>query len=211
MTQTSCGIREGVREPKENSRSLHFATPDFLWTLVALADVMRLSLRERRTRGFVQSCVAGNPGTLRSGLVTFLIWPVVCGWKARKSICQQASPGFPRLCSGQALRLRAVSRPLCDRPARRFAQDDGFVGGEKHPVRTQKTRKDRKSHRLSLMTSGAWGKRGRPLKPKEGLNGPPKTLIAGVASFVIHLSTRLRESAARDDKGKGEASMESGC
>jgi hypothetical protein len=25
-------------------------------------------------------------------------------------------------------------------------------------------------------------------------------LIAGVASFVIHLSTRLRESAARDDK-----------
>ena len=61
------------------------------------------------------------------------------------------------------------------------------------------------------MTLGAWGKRGRPLKPKEGLNGPPKTLIAGVASFVIHLSTRLRESAARDDKGKGEASMESGC
>jgi hypothetical protein len=27
------------------------------------------------------------------------------------------------------LRLRATSRPLCDRSARRFAQDDGFVGG----------------------------------------------------------------------------------
>src|SRR5580704_4648690 len=99
---------------KRNSRSLHFATPDFLWTLVALADLMRLSFKESRTRGYVQRCVAGNPGTLRSGLVTFLIWPVVCGWKAGKSICQQASPGFPR--------LRAVSRPLCDRPARRFAQ-----------------------------------------------------------------------------------------
>jgi hypothetical protein len=50
----------------ENSRSLHYATPDFLWSLVALAELMRLSLRERRTRGFVQCCVAGNPGTLRS-------------------------------------------------------------------------------------------------------------------------------------------------
>ncbi len=59
------------------------------------------------------------------------------------------------------------------------------------------------------MTSGAWGKRGRPLKPKEGLNGPPKILVAGVASFVIHLSTRLRESAAREDNGKGDGSMES--
>ena len=50
-----------------NCRSLRFATPDFLWTLVALADLMRLSLRERRTRSFVQCCVAGNPGSLRSG------------------------------------------------------------------------------------------------------------------------------------------------
>jgi hypothetical protein len=30
-----------------NSRSLHFATPDFLWTLVALADLMRLSLKRK--------------------------------------------------------------------------------------------------------------------------------------------------------------------
>jgi len=34
-------------------QSLHCATPDFLWTLMALADLMRLSLRERRTRGLV--------------------------------------------------------------------------------------------------------------------------------------------------------------
>ena len=32
---------------KRNSRSLHFATPDFLWTLVALADLMRLSLKRK--------------------------------------------------------------------------------------------------------------------------------------------------------------------
>jgi hypothetical protein len=43
-------------------RSLGFAPPDFLWNLVALVDFMRLSLTERRTRGLVQCCVAGNPG-----------------------------------------------------------------------------------------------------------------------------------------------------
>ena len=83
------------------------------------------------------------------------------------------------------LRLRAISRPLCDRSARRFAQDDGFEGGEKHPVSyAENTKRSKKSQAL-LMTSGAWGKRGRPLKPKEGLNGPPKALVAGVESFVI--------------------------
>jgi hypothetical protein len=40
-----------------------------------------------------------------------LIFLVVCGRKAPKSICQQASPRFPRLLSGQALRLRAI-RPF---------------------------------------------------------------------------------------------------
>jgi hypothetical protein len=37
--------------------------PDSLWSLVALADFMRLSLTERRTRGLVWRCVAGNPGS----------------------------------------------------------------------------------------------------------------------------------------------------
>src|ERR1700733_10274013 len=120
------------------------------------------------------------------------------GWKARKSICQQASPGFPRLCSGQGLRLRAISRALCDRSARRFAQDDGFVGGEKHPVSYAENTK-RSKVTGSPNDIGSLGEACRPLKPKEGLNGPPKALVAGVASFVIHLSTRLRELAARDD------------
>src|SRR5580704_122510 len=38
-------------------------------------------------------CRSLHFASLRSELVTFLIWPVVCGWKARKSICQQVSPG----------------------------------------------------------------------------------------------------------------------
>ena len=43
-------------------RSARFAPPDFLLRLVALANFMRLSLRERRTRNRVQRSVAGNPG-----------------------------------------------------------------------------------------------------------------------------------------------------
>src|SRR3981081_3214711 len=50
------------------------------------------------------------------------------GRKAVKSIGQQASSGFLRLRSGQALRLRAVNPLLGGRSARRFAQDDGLVG-----------------------------------------------------------------------------------
>ena len=38
------------------------APPDFLLRLVALANFMRLSVRERRTRNRVQRSVAGNPG-----------------------------------------------------------------------------------------------------------------------------------------------------
>ena len=59
------GVHGGFhREPieGENRRSLGYAPPDFLWNLVALLHFMRLSLTERRTRGLVQCCVAGNPG-----------------------------------------------------------------------------------------------------------------------------------------------------
>jgi hypothetical protein len=40
--------------------------------------------------------------------------------------------GVPRPRSGQALRLRAIKPTVCDRSAKRFAQDDGFVGGLKY-------------------------------------------------------------------------------
>src|ERR1700692_3291370 len=37
---------EGCVRTKRNRRSLHYATPDFLWKLVALANIMRLSSRK---------------------------------------------------------------------------------------------------------------------------------------------------------------------
>ena len=40
------GIAEFPLRPKRNRRSLHYATPDFLSGLVALANFMRLSLRK---------------------------------------------------------------------------------------------------------------------------------------------------------------------
>jgi hypothetical protein len=36
----------GLEAGRVNSRSLHYAPPDFLWNLVALANFMRLSLRK---------------------------------------------------------------------------------------------------------------------------------------------------------------------
>ena len=47
-------------------RSLHYAAPDFLLMLVASANFMRLSLTKAARVDVGQSCVAGNPGTLRS-------------------------------------------------------------------------------------------------------------------------------------------------
>ena len=88
----------------------------------------------------------------------------------------------------------------------RSGRDDKFVAANLTDF-PRKVRGTADPSASLLMTSGAWGKCGRALKPKEGLNGPPKTLIAGVASFVIHLSTRLRESAAREDKGEGGSSI----
>src|ERR1700722_17539138 len=69
---------------KETARSLHCAPPDFLLNLMALMHFMRLSVTERRTRGLVQCCVAGNPGTLRSG------WPL-CGREAHRRSLRAAS------------------------------------------------------------------------------------------------------------------------
>jgi hypothetical protein len=61
------GLKRLPENGRRNSRSLHYATPDFLWNWAALSNFMRLSFTERRIRGPVKCCVAGNPGTLRSG------------------------------------------------------------------------------------------------------------------------------------------------
>jgi hypothetical protein len=59
---------------------------------------------------------------------------VVCGRKAPKSICQQASPGFLRLRSRQALRLRTIKPSVCDRSAKRFAPSKN-ISKKRHPHR----------------------------------------------------------------------------
>ena len=67
------------------------ASPDFLLNLVALENFMRLSSLKGAPGAL--SCAAWQETRLRSELVTFLIWLVVRGRKAWKSICQRASPG----------------------------------------------------------------------------------------------------------------------
>jgi hypothetical protein len=48
------------------------------------------------------------------------------------------------------LRLRAINSSVCDRSAKRFAQDDGFVGGLKYSwLDMRKHEKIEKGHRLS--------------------------------------------------------------
>jgi hypothetical protein len=73
--------------------------------------------------------IAGPFTPLRPEFVTCLSCVVVYGWKAPKSICKQAWPGLPRLRLGQAFRLRVTKLSVCDRSAKRFAQDDGSAGG----------------------------------------------------------------------------------
>src|SRR5580700_3838553 len=63
-----------------------------------------------------------------------------------------------QLNAAEVLRLRARSAVSLDPSVRRSAQDDDFVGGlEYNWFNMQKTRKDRKSHRLSrLQRKGRW-------------------------------------------------------
>jgi hypothetical protein len=77
------------------------APPDFLSRLVVLKELMHLSLRERRTRGFVQCCVAGSPGQdddfvgvlTKNVLKQVSLWDAVLG-RLREN---QISPGRGRL------------------------------------------------------------------------------------------------------------------
>ena len=55
------------RRGGEKSRSLHYAPPDFLLSFVTSANSMRLSLLKAAHAAVVEGCVAGNPGSLRSG------------------------------------------------------------------------------------------------------------------------------------------------
>jgi hypothetical protein len=48
-----------------SGQALHYATPDFLLRLVALASFMRLSLPKAAHLDVGEDCVAGNAGSLR--------------------------------------------------------------------------------------------------------------------------------------------------
>jgi hypothetical protein len=53
----------GTADPSTARRDRSASLPrNFLRNLLALTDLMRLSLREKRTRDLVQCGVAGNPG-----------------------------------------------------------------------------------------------------------------------------------------------------
>ena len=98
------------------------------WARSALSKVLRLRATSAVSRDkFVMA--------LRSEAVTFLISLVVRGRKAPKSICPTSIAGV--------LRLRAINSLICDRSARRFAQDDAFLEGTgKHLVGSKKQNSD---------------------------------------------------------------------
>ncbi len=109
---------------KRNSRSLHYAPPDFLWNLVALTKFMRLSLRKA---AYVATANAQGrkSGYAPVGVCDFFKFPCSL-WP------ESSEEHLPTSIAG-VLRLRAINPLLCERPARRFAQDDAFlVGCKKH-------------------------------------------------------------------------------
>src|SRR5580704_4287916 len=102
---------------------------------------MWFSLGKNHISGPGKSCEVGNPCTL--GACDF--FDLACSlW------LESSEEDLPTSIAG-VLRLRAISRPLCDRSAWRFAQDDGFVGGEKHPVSyAEYTKRSKKSQALRM-------------------------------------------------------------
>jgi hypothetical protein len=68
-----------------------------------------------------ESCEVGNPGTLE--VCDFFIFR----YRLRPESSQEH---LPTIIAG-VLRLRAIKPSACDISAKRFAQDDGFVGGLK--------------------------------------------------------------------------------
>jgi hypothetical protein len=68
---------------------------------------------------------------------------------SRASVIEKARTAMARQASSESFDS-ALRSPVFDRSAKRFAQDDGFVGGLNYRwMDMQKTRKDRKSRRLS--------------------------------------------------------------
>jgi hypothetical protein len=132
---------------------------------------------------------------------------VACGRKAPKSICQQASPGFPRPRSGQALRLRAIKTAVYDRSAKRFAQDDGFVGGlETQLVGYAENTKRSKKSQTPLSSGVACGRKARKSICQQASPGFPR-LRSGQALRLRAIKPSVYDRSAKrfaqDDDFRG--------
>ena len=115
--------------------------------------------------------------------MTFLSSGVVCGRKAPKSLLPTSIAGV--------LRLRAIKPSVRDISAKRFAQDDGFVGGLEIQLvgYAENTKRSKKSQALRM------------------------TIVSeALSKNISRKGPRNCRSldCARDDKGEGDASMESG-
>ena len=53
------------------------------------------------------------------------------------SVVEKGANGIGTISIVGILRLRAIKHSVCDRSAKRFAQDDGLVGGSKKNIRTK--------------------------------------------------------------------------
>src|SRR5882724_4511930 len=99
----------------QGSREILLGVFDWMHAEVEMGGIRRrwgkvawrngICLGERRT---ADPSTARRDRSASLGVCDFLSSGVVCGRKAPKSICQEALPGFLRLRSGQALRLRAI-------------------------------------------------------------------------------------------------------
>ena len=106
-------------------------------------DITASSLRSCRRRSL-------HYAAHRSEFVTFLSSGVVYGRKAPKSILPTSIAGV--------LRLRAIKPSVCDRSARRFAQDDDFVGGLEIQVvgYAENAKRSKQSQALEMTILFAW-------------------------------------------------------
>jgi hypothetical protein len=122
MTKGRVALPSGLDAEGENCRSLHSAS------------------------------TASRNRSLRSELVTFLIWPVVCGWKARKSICQQSSPGFLRQAQDRLFDCAPYAVRYAIGPRGASLRMTPWWGMKNFRLATQKTREDLKKSQALGMT-----------------------------------------------------------
>jgi hypothetical protein len=66
-----------------------------------------------------------------------------------------------KISTAEVLRLRAIKLSVCDRSAKRFAQDDGFVGGLEIQLvgNAENTKRSKKSQALRMTALWEFGRK----------------------------------------------------